>query len=266
MPTEDRVYRGLVHCHSTHSFDGSCSYAELRALFRDKGLHFACMTEHIEYLDQAKVDAIICDCRLHSDGEFLFVPGIEMDCFTIYFLGVDDVTIDFTDNLSIFRSIHPKAALCVFSHPVKAGFDYPEWLVEICDAVEVLNTKHDGQHYLRPQSESLLGRVRTVRPGAVGLAGMDFHGYSNYSPFHLRLTRPGPLTPSFVLGQLKQGNFSVYKGDLPLASIKPLRRNYLRSRILAMDMAHFVNRKVQGLGFKLPRSIHRLLRKTLEGG
>jgi hypothetical protein len=36
---------------------------------------------------RADVDAIIGDCRTHSDEEFLFIPGIEMGCFTTYFLG-----------------------------------------------------------------------------------------------------------------------------------------------------------------------------------
>ena len=88
MTAPHKPLRGIVHAHSTRSFDGSCDYAALRELFVAGGLDFVCMTEHIEYLDQGDVDAILADCEAHSDARFVFVPGIEMDCFVVYFLGV----------------------------------------------------------------------------------------------------------------------------------------------------------------------------------
>ena len=173
-------FRGIVHAHSTHSFDGFCSYEELRELFRGAGLHFACMTEHIEHLDQGKIDEIIRDCRRHSDDEFLFVPGIEMDCFTIYFLGISPTKVDFGDDRSIHASLRRNSRLHVLSHPIQARFSYPEWILRDCDAVEIMNVKHDGGFYLRPQSVRLLESIRESRPEVQGLIGMDFHHPREY--------------------------------------------------------------------------------------
>lgn len=259
-------FEGTVHAHSSNSYDARMSYAELRAFFMGKGLHFVCMTEHIEHLAQADIDRIIDGCRAHSDERFLFVPGIEMDCFVIYFLGVDHVTVDFTSNRSIFDSLKRTAKMCVFAHPIKAKYDYPTWLMELCDGVEVLNTKHDGQHYLRPQSEALYRRVLARRPRAVALAGMDFHGVKNYTPVRMRLSRTGPLTEDLVLDCLRQGRFEIVKDGVPFSAYGPLRRNLARLRIHAMDLSHRVHKGLAGRGIAVPKGIKRTLRRLMEGG
>lgn len=258
-------WQGIVHAHSNNSFDASMSYAELRDFFSARGLHFACMTEHIEELTQADIDRIVDGCRSHSDERFLFVPGIEMDCFVIYFLGVDHVRVDFADNRSIFESLHRAASLCIFSHPIKAGYRYPDWLIERCDGVEVLNCKHDGTHYLRPQSERLYRRIRTRRPGAVALAGLDFHGPRGYASIRLRLTAAGPLTEQHVLQSLKGGAFEIVKDGVPMRSFGTFKRSMLQARIHLMDASHGVHRMITRAGIPVPRGIKRAIRGIMEG-
>ncbi len=258
-------FEGTVHAHSSNSYDARMSYAELREFFLGKGLNFICMTEHIEHLVQADIDRIIDDCRAHSDERFLFVPGIEMDCFVIYFLGVDHVTVDFTSNQSIFDSLKKTAKLCIFAHPIKAKYDYPPRLMEVCDGVEVLNTKHDGQHYLRPQSEALYRRVLSRRPQAVALAGMDFHGIKHYTPVRMRLTQNGPLTEDFVLESLRQGRFEIIKDGVAFGSYGPLKRTLARLRIHAMDLSHRVHKDLAGRGIAVPQGLKRTLRRLMEG-
>lgn len=257
--------QGTVHCHSTHSFDGQFSYAQLREFFMAKGLFFACMTEHIEYLDQPKIDAIFEACDEHSDDQFLFVPGIEMDYFKIYFLGLDRAEVDFSSHRSQFDSLYPKARMCVFSHPIKARYRYPPWLIERCDAVEILNTKHDGRHYFRPQSERLLLQVRRQRPGVVGLAGMDFHGPRQYSGVHLVLREPVPLTMEAVMDEIKSGHFELHMNGRPFSDVAGWERVLLRGRIHAMDFSHGINERLANSGIRIPYGIKRLLRRSMEG-
>lgn len=258
--------RGTVHAHSTRSFDGRLSYAELRIFLESRRLRFACITEHIEKLTQDDIDRIVSECRAHSDSSFVFVPGIEMDCFFIYFLGLRPVTVDFTSNRTIWESLRRASRLCILSHPVKARFEYPEWLVDACDGVEILNTKHDGHHYFRRNSERLLGAIRQRRPSAIGLAGMDFHGPKDFSAIHLRLTRGGPLSEDLVLDCLVSGAFEIFKGDRPLAAIGRARRAIGRGRIAGMDMAHATHRLLSRAGFQVPSGIKRAIRAIMEGG
>ena len=258
--------RGTVHVHSKRSHDGRLSYPELRAFLAGRGLRFACMTEHIEGLTQGDLERIIAECRTHSDGEFAFVPGIEMDCFVIYFLGVRPVSVDFSSTRAIFDSLRPASRLCILSHPVKARFEYPRWVLDACDGVEILNTKHDGHHYFRRGNERLLQTVRRRQPAAVGLAGMDFHEAKNFSDVHLRLNLSGTLREDAILDSLVAGDFEIFKGSEPLASLSPLRRALGRGRIVAMDAAHAMHRALARRGLHLPPALTRTLRRVVEGG
>ena len=263
---ERRGLRGIAHAHSTRSFDGHFSYGELRTIFRKAGLDFACMTEHIEELSQRDIDGILDDCARHSDRHFLFVPGIEMDCFTIYFLGIDSAAVDFRDNRTIFDSLRPRASLCVLSHPIKAKYHYPDWVLRQCDAVEILNTKHDGRFYFRPQSQRLLRRVRSEHPQVVPVVGMDFHHLDHLSGIHMRCLDPGPLTADFVLDQLRRGQVDFFDGERRMRDASAFQRAYWQFRIRVMDVAHWANRRLRAQGLKLPRALRRFLSRSLEGG
>jgi hypothetical protein len=260
------TYRGIVHAHSLISYDGTCGYDELRALFVGAGLDFACMTEHIEHLGQADIDHIIAECRRASDDRFLFVPGVEMDCFTVYFLGLRPTEVDFTDNRSVYQSLRKASRMCVLSHPIKARFRYPDWIAADCDAVEVMNNKHDGKFCFRPESEELLGRVRARRPAAVALAGLDFHSPEQMCPVHLRVPREGPLTEKSVLDALAAGAVRVYSGDLPLDRLTALQKAWRRGRIRLMDGTHAAHRALRQSGVRVPRPVRRLLSRIIEGG
>lgn len=261
-----RKLAGISHAHSENSFDAHCSYAELRRLFMRKGLNFACMTEHIEYLEQADIDRIVRQCREASDGDFLFIPGIEMDCWVVYFLGIQDPKVDFSDNRTIYESLKAQSRLCVLSHPIKARFRYPDWILADCNAVEIMNNKHDGKFYFRPQSEALLRRIRQVKPEAVPIVGMDFHAPEQLCDIHIRLTREGPLDADFILGEIRAGRTEFFAGDKRLTDLGGLARAFQRGRLHFMDFAHFANRTLRRRGIKLPRSIRRPLSRLLEGG
>lgn len=257
--------RGTVHAHSKNSYDGRLTYPELRDFLSGRGLSFVCITEHVERLTQADVDRIVDGCRAHSDGRFVFVPGIEMDCFTIYFLGLDRVRVDFASDRSVFDSLRAAARLCVCAHPIKANYDYPAWVIERCDGVEVVNTKYDGHHLPRRAGERFYERVRAARPKAVALAGMDFHERADFSPIHIRLTRTGALTEPFVLDCLTEGAFALYKGDRPLADFSPMERAAAQARIGFMDLSHAVHRRLTAGGFRMPKGVKRALRRWMEG-
>jgi hypothetical protein len=258
-------YRGFAHCHSNYSYDGKYTYSELKELFLKENLDFVCITEHIEYLDQTQIDTIIDDCRANSDDQFLFIPGIEIDDFVIYFIGINHVKVDFTSSRTIFDSLLPVASLCVFSHPIKAKYKYPQWLIDLCDGVEIWNTKHDGIHYPRIQSLNLLKHVKQSRPHAISLVGMDFHNQRHLSPANIQLSNTGPLTEDFVLNEIKQGNFSVCKGTIDIDSVSALGKQIFWLRIALMDMTHSFHLSLSKKGIVFPKSIKRIVRKLMEG-
>jgi len=258
--------KGVAHVHSTISFDGRCDYAKLRELFLARGLRFACITEHIETLDQAAIDRIVSGCAAHSDGEFLFLPGVEMDVFGIYFVGIRGGAVDFASRDSIYRSLASMARMLVLAHPIKKRFDYPEWLLAACDAVEILNSKHDGKFYFRWGSERLLSRIRRRRPGVSAVVGLDFHQPADLCPIHMELLDAGPLDADSVCGALRAGRVRFLNGAESLSDLGQGARALRRLRTSFMDVSHGMNRLLRRAGIRVPRGIRRRIARVMEGG
>lgn len=262
---KEKLFRGFAHCHSNISYDAKLSYPQLRDTFMQQGLDFVCMTEHIEKLKQADIDKIIHECRSNSDNEFLFIPGIEMDVFVIYFLGIKPLAVDFTSSRTVFDSLHQNARLCIFSHPIKASYTYPSWLIELCDGVEIWNTRHDGNFYPRKQSLKLLSEVKKTRKHALALAGMDFHKKTDLSAANFQLNTAGELTEQFVLEQIANGNYTIYKNDIPTDSITAIKKQFYWFVIFMMDNAHLLHKFITNKGMTIPKPIKKIFRILLEG-
>lgn len=264
MPPHEYT-QGLIHIHSNHSFDGQCTYAQLRELFIAQGLRFACITEHIEGLNQPAIDRIIQQCQAASDASFLFIPGLEMDRFRVIFLGLDPVRVDFSSDRATFNTLRSAARLCILAHPVKARFTYPDWLIDACDGIEIWNARHDGFHCIRPQNERLFRTLCQRKPNPIKLAGLDLHAPSDFRPLTVRLQYAGPLTAPYVLDQLQHSLIDICKSGQPIDTLGPLSRLAHRNRIRMMDLLHALHKTVAHWGLPLPGPLKRVARRMAEG-
>ena len=66
---------GVLHVHSTYSYDGKESLLSLRNFLVEKGISFCCLTEHTDYLTLEEAQRFAQECRALSTGTFLFIPG-----------------------------------------------------------------------------------------------------------------------------------------------------------------------------------------------
>ncbi len=259
------TWKGVMHAHSINSYDGKLTYAELRDYFSNNNINFVCMTEHIEQLNQSDIDRIIKECKENSTNDFLFIPGIEMDCFVIYFVGIKNTAINFKSNKTLYNSFIDNSELCILAHPIKAKYNYPKWITDRCDGVEVINTKHDGQHYLRPQSEDLFRQLLLDNNKLIATAGMDFHDRKHFNSIHIRLSNEGPLNENHIIESLRNNDFEIYKGDIPLSSYSFLKINFARLHIFVMDYSHKLHRWLRKQGIPIPNKLKSLIRKIMEG-
>ena len=74
------VRSGIIHVHSTFSYDGEHTLAELASFGKKCGYSFIGMAEHSDTFDDAKMKALVEECGRLSDGEFLMIAGIEFSC------------------------------------------------------------------------------------------------------------------------------------------------------------------------------------------
>ena len=73
------MLQGALHIHSTYS-DGELTLAELRQVFVAAGCRFACVTDHAEAFDDARLEAYRRECDEQSDDRFRFIAGLEYTC------------------------------------------------------------------------------------------------------------------------------------------------------------------------------------------
>jgi hypothetical protein len=140
------IARGIVHCHSNLSYDGSASLQDLRACLREGGFDFVALTDHDRGVSPEKYRQLVEACRAISDDRFVAVPGIEVLCtdgVEIAGIGVHELPTP-GDPETVVRQIRAARGYAIWVHPLKRSRSRQVGRVLDCDAVEVLNGKVDG--------------------------------------------------------------------------------------------------------------------------
>lgn len=169
-----RKRRGIVHCHTTYSYDGKLELAELCDLLRREGFDFVALTEHTQGLTAERYRELVDHCRAESDGRFLAIPGIEFrsDGMEIAGIGLPE-WIEESEPKATAAAIASAGGFSIWVHPFKDGAwsgAFPD-----CDAVELLNGKVNGT--LAPDFRLRKAYCEQRRQGRSfhAIFGLDFH-------------------------------------------------------------------------------------------
>lgn len=167
--------RGIVHCHTTVSYDGKVPLGDLCAMLRRKGFNFVAITEHTQGLKSEDYEKLVQDCCGVSDDSFVAIPGLEFRCSDgpeIAGIGITQWFAAGTSEQTVAR-IRELGGFAIWVHPWRNGRWKGPFLD--CDAAEVLNLKVDGT--LAPNFgllRSLLNERKSGRPFHATF-GVDFH-------------------------------------------------------------------------------------------
>ena len=201
-----RKVRGIIHCHSTYSYDGKLKLAELCDLLRREGFEFVALTEHTQGLTDKQYQELITECQAQSDHGFLAVPGIEFRChdgMEIAGLGLPR-WIEDSQSSTVAAAIRSAGGFSIWVHPFKHGV-WPGAFPD-CDAVELLNGKVNGTLAPDFALQKAYGEQRRQGRSFHAIFGLDFH--------HLRQTRQvwtecevEELSQPALLKALREGSF-----------------------------------------------------------
>lgn len=258
--------KGVVHMHSTHSYDGKLSLSELREKLLARGISFACMTEHTDTLTSGAARSFISECRQLSDDEFVFIPGFEVPYKNTHVLhiGASKFVCQFADaeDLVSWRLVSP---LVVLAHPVRNEFVIDETLEDLIDGVEVWNQQYEGKRVPRPRSISLLESLRKKHE-LLAFGGLDLHRSEHLGSPVISLEVPY-VDEDTILEQLQAGEFSFGTAFAQFTATEPLhervtwlvRWNSFISISIIM-CGKWVNKTLAQFGFKLPKLLVRTVR------
>jgi vacuolar-type H+-ATPase subunit F/Vma7 len=257
---------GVTHVHSTYSFDGKLQLREVARFFRERGVDFVLMSEHIEEIATPRIRDFVRECRAISDDNFTLVPGIEMDEFHILLFGVEEPE-DIEDHRALMEHFLKRGALMVLSHPVKIRRGIPEHVRPRLAGVEVWNSRHDGRVYPRLSNIRLYDELRrsSSRP-LPALCGLDFHSRQDEADLRLEIDAPD-RSPRAILEEIRQGRTRILKGGqlLPLDRLAASRTSLYRMKAAgyrtAYEQAYRINRGLKRWGLRVPPGLRRFARK-----
>lgn len=271
MPTETAsrapgTLKGAMHLHSTYS-DGEFTLAELRELFVAKGCQFACVTDHAESFDDAKLEAYRRECEELSDDQFRFVAGLEYGCGRLHILGYGSTEpIDSVEPDEVIQTIRERGGVCVIAHPQNRFFKKIEEFEVLPHGIEVWNSKYDGRYAPRPATFALLRKLQRRDASINAFYGQDLHWKKQFRGLFCRVE--SELNRDAILAALQAGRYSGWfgsdvegfalpsSGKLPPDVVAKLRRAQRISRVIRR-----ASRSAQGLGKAIPLPLKAQLRR-----
>jgi predicted metal-dependent phosphoesterase TrpH len=215
--------RGLIHVHSSYSYDCEIPLMRIRELAQQRQYRFVLQTEHSNELTREEFLAYRDEARALSDSEFLLVPGIEYSSednrIHILTFGPEE----FWEELRLFPlergvelldRVHEAGGVAILAHPERASAleRLPQELLARLDGIEVWNYKTDRTGP-SPAALELLQRWREAGREGFGTAGLDLHREKDLLPVGLELAEM-PAGEAALLDSLRNGAFRVFAGPL----------------------------------------------------
>jgi hypothetical protein len=263
-----KTLRGVAHIHSTYSFDGKLALAEVARTFRDKGMDFVLMAEHIEQLELPRIREFIAECRSLTTDKFLLVPGLEIEDLNILLYGTYAVE-PYSNYLELARQSSREGAFIIYSHPVKLQTGPADTVQPLLEGVEIWNTRYDGKIAPRASSAKLLqdwaARRRSDDKAAAamaGLCGLDFHAPADYTDVWMQVAVSAPGEQG-LLNALRTRAIDIYKSGNRLPIYRPNAAFALKQAIYraAHESAYGAFRMLRSIGINPPRQFKQFARK-----
>ena len=263
--------KGIIHCHSTYSYDAKLSLRELKELCVKNGVQFVCMTEHVDEMTKEQAEAFVRECEALTDERFRFIPGFEVPYRSAHILmvGMRKFFGNYAPTIESLREWTKEASFVVLAHPVRNDFLVDDGLLGEIDSLEVWNQQYEGKRVPRTRSLALLEDLRKQKSLLLATGGVDFHRTEHFGAPFVTLTVDS-LTEESIIQKLKTGAFKVssqqttFYGTLPNSEelIKKHRFDSFVS-VSVIVCGKFVNKVLAACGISLPKSLKQLIRRRL---
>ncbi len=269
--------RGIIHCHSTYSYDAKLSLRELRELCIKNDVQFVCMTEHVDEMTEESAQKFIAECETLSDEKFRFIPGFEVpypiqgvqEHAHILMIGLREFFGNYAPNIETLKKWTEKAMFVVLAHPVRNHFLVDDGLLHELDALEVWNQQYEGKRVPRTRSLILLDELRARKKELLATGGVDFHRREHFGSPLVTLA-VGSFTESAIMEKLKIGAYVVassqatFYGTIP--NVTELSKTHRFESLVSVSIIVFgksVNGALASLGISLPKSLKKLVRRII---
>lgn len=260
---------GLIHVHSTYSYDGKESLVNLKQFLVTHGINFCCLTEHTDFLTKEKAESMVKEAKALSDENFIFIPGFEVPYKEAHILLIgSEVFLGQTADGGLLREWSQQSALTVLAHPVRNKFIVDELILEVIDGVEVWNQQYEGKIVPRPKSIRLLETLKLKKSQLLATGGTDFHRQEHFGApiYQIGVEQ---LSAGAILKKLKSGDYTFGNDKLKVSSqgTWPGRgaKDYWQSvlSVAIISLGKGTNKTLARFGFRLPRFLKQIVRRKI---
>jgi predicted metal-dependent phosphoesterase TrpH len=269
--------RGIIHCHSTYSYDAKLTLRELKELCQKNGISFVCMTEHTDELTRERAEEFVRECEALSDSSFLFIPGFEVpyriegshDHSHVLMIGTRRYHEQYAPTIEVLKRWTEDASFVILAHPVRNQFLVDDGLLGEIDALEVWNQQYEGKRVPRTRSLKLFETLRKLKPELRATGGVDFHRKEHMGGPLVSLTLES-LTESTLIEKLKEGAYTFSSDQALVYGTLPNTEELIKKHrfesfvsVSIIVLGKFVNKILAIFGLKLPKSLKEAIRKKL---
>jgi predicted metal-dependent phosphoesterase TrpH len=187
MSSPERILRGIIHCHSEHSYDSLTPVSSYLRFARKQELDFIILTDH---------DTTVGSRQLHEMAGRR-MPELQVPIAAEYKTDQGDIIAAFLQEEISERSYsrflaaaRAQKALLLLPHPYVAHTD-PERLASDCDLIEVFNSR--ARHDANERAALLAAEKR--KPV---YAGSDAHLYRSLHRAVIEVANQGGLRTSLM--------------------------------------------------------------------
>jgi hypothetical protein len=269
--------KGIIHCHSTYSYDAKLTLKELRDFAVSSGIQFICMTEHVDEMTKESAEAFVRECEALSDDTFRFIPGFEVPYRSVengthshvLMIGARSFFGNYAPTIEELRPWTTSASFVVLAHPVRNQFLVDDGLLSEIHALEVWNQQYEGKRVPRTRSLRLFAYLRKMKPELRMTGGVDFHRREHMGgPF---VTLPiSTLSEDAILEALRQGTYRItspqasFPGNAEDIDVL-IQKHRLESlvSVVIIVLGKTANKIAKLLGLSFPRRLTEFVRKKL---
>ena len=201
---------GIIHVHSTLSYDGQHSLEEIADLARCRGYGFVGITEHSDTLNSEKVKELVQECERLSDHDLKLIPGIEFTCennLHLIGLGVGEFA-NSKDPLWLAAFIRDSGGMSIIAHPSRYNYQIAESLTRVVNGIEVWNANYDGRFVPNDLSLKLWRERRRENQTLVATGGQDLHVITDHVHVTLAVDCE-EWSSAAVIKAIREGRFGI---------------------------------------------------------
>jgi hypothetical protein len=220
MKNNREIFRGLLHIHTTYSYDGTLSLSDFADLIKKLGYDFIFLTEHAEDYDAKKMQTFVDECNKETNEDFLVVPGLEFNINGIHVLGIGIEKYIHESGLEeLIRKIHENNGLAVLAHTIDYKNGIPYGKLRDVDFIEIWNPRYGERISPSIKSIKILHEFRKMKKAYYASGGLDIHKRDDIKSLY-QVVFSSRLNQQDIMISLKNGKFSTTNGFIELPSLK----------------------------------------------